>query len=192
MKTSILSTQHFLTSKWSGGSSTQLYIFPKNATYVERNFDLRISTAKVEVAESSFTSLPGIHRQLMILEGRIKITHEGQYSKNLKAFDVDAFRGDWKTTSIGTCIDFNVMTKGLQQTQLYHLFKEAIHNHTFKPKKACKKLFLYATSGNIHMQLIKQSYILETGNLMVIEDLGDSSISIDSIVAFSLVVLEIY
>lgn len=192
MKTSIRSTQHFLTSQWSGGSTTQLYIFPANASYAERNFELRMSTAKVEVGESTFTALPGVHRKLMILEGEISITHEGQYSKQLKLFDVDAFSGDWKTTAIGTCTDFNVMTTGQQQSELYHLAMGAISSYKLKPKTTCKHLFLYATSGNIHLQLMHVNYILEAGNLLVIENLGASSISIHSAEAFGLVVLEIY
>ena len=108
MKTTILTPQQFTTSEWSGGSTTQLYIFPATATYAARDFELRISTAKVEVAASTFTALPGVQRKLMILEGAITITHEGQYSKHLKPFEVDEFSGDWKTTAVGTCTDFNV------------------------------------------------------------------------------------
>ncbi len=191
MKTSILSPQHFLTSQWSGGSSTQLYIFPANASYTERNFELRISTAKVEVEESTFTALPGVHRKLMILVGEISITHEGQYSKHLKPFDVAAFSGDWKTTAIGSCTDFNVMTTGSQQNELYHISMGAISCYKLKPKEMCKNLFLYATSGTIHLQLMNVNYILETGNLLVIENGSVSSISINSAEDFGLVVVEI-
>lgn len=192
MKTSIFSPQHFNTSKWSGGSSTQLYIFPANATYAERNFELRISTAKVEVAKSTFTPLPGIHRKLMILEGEINITHEGQYSKHLKPFVVDTFSGDWKTTTIGTCIDFNVMTTGGKQSELYHLAMGAVSSHTLKPKETSKTIFLYPTSGTIHLQLLNVEYILKTGNLLLIEDFSVSSIAINSAEAFGIVVVEIY
>jgi len=192
LKTSILSPKHFLTSQWSGGSSTQLYIFPTNASYTARNFDLRISTAKVEVEESTFTALPGIHRKLMILEGEINIIHEGQYSKQLKAFDVDSFSGDWKTSAIGSCTDFNVMTTGLKQSELYHLAMGATNSYQLKPKTKCNSLFLYATSGTIHLQLMNVIYILETGNLMVIENLSISSIAINSKEDFGLVVVEIY
>lgn len=191
MKTSILSPQHFLTSRWAGGSTTQLYIFPDKASFAARNFELRISTAKVEVGESTFTALPGIHRKLMILEGEISITHEGQYSKHLKPFDVDNFSGDWKTTSIGTCTDFNVMTKGLQQSALYHLAMGAISSYNLKPKETCKNLFLYTTAGKINLKLLNVNHKLETGNLLVIENLNVSSISINSAEAFGLVVLEI-
>ncbi len=191
LKPSILTLQHFLTSKWSGGNSTQLYIFPANASYAERNFKLRISTAKVEVAESTFTALPGVHRKLIILEGEITITHEGQYSKHLKPFDVDTFNGDWKTTAVGTCTDFNVMTNGEQQSELYHVTMGANSSYTLKPKKACKTLFLYPTSGTIHLQLNNEKYILETGNLLVIEDGNVASIFIKSPEAFGIVVVEI-
>ncbi len=146
----------------------------------------------MEVEESTFTALPGVHRKLMILEGAITIIHEGQYSKNLKPFDVDHFSGDWNTTAIGTCTDFNVMTTGRQQTELYHIAMEAGSSYTLKPKEKCKNVFLYATSGTIHLQLMDEKYILETGNLMVIEDSSGSSIAMSSANGFGLVVLEMY
>ena len=191
MKISILSSQHFISSQWAGGSSTQLYIFPANASYAERDFQLRLSTAKVEVEESTFTSLRGIQRKLMILDGEITINHKGQYSKHLKPFDVDSFSGDWKTTSIGTCTDFNVMTSGQQQSELYHLAMSEISGYRLKPKNDWKNLFLYATSGTIHLQIMNVDYILETGNLLVIENLNNSSVIINSADDFGLVVLEI-
>jgi len=192
LKIEILNHKHFQTSQWSGGRTTQLYIFPPTATYAARNFELRLSTAKVEVAASNFTVLPGIHRKLMILEGAITITHEGHYSKHLNPFEVDDFSGDWKTTAISTCTDFNVMTKGKQQSELYHIAIEAVNSYTLKPKAPCKKLFLYATSGTIEFQLKDENYILETENLMVIEDFSVSSIAINNTNGCGLIVLEMY
>ena len=192
MKTNILSPQHFLTSQWSGGSTTQLYIFPTNASYAKRNFELRISTAKVEMKESTFTSLPGYNRKLMILEGEISIIHEDQYNKQLKPFEVDCFSGDWKTTSIGTCTDFNVMCSASLQSELYHLAMSSASNYKLKPKKACNNLFLYATSGTIYLKLMQVNYVLEKGNLLHIENLGESPISMNSGNHFGLVVVEIY
>lgn len=127
----------------------------------------------------------------MILEGEISITHKEQYSKHLKTFDVDNFSGDWKTTAIGTCTDFNVMTTPRLQSELYHLAMDAISNYKLKPNETCKNLFLYATSGTIHLQLMNVDYILKIGNLLVIENLSVSSIPINSAEAFGLVVLEI-
>jgi environmental stress-induced protein Ves len=190
LKVSILSPQHFTTSQWSGGTTTQLYIFPANASYSERNFELRISTAKVEVAESTFTALPGFQRKLMILEGEIFITHEGHYSKRLQPFEVEHFSGDWKTSAIGTCTDFNVMTTGLKQSEVYFFAMGATMDCKLKPKTACNGLFLYATSGSIQLQLLNQTYTLKAGNLMVVENFDIATIAIRSAGDFGLVVVE--
>lgn len=96
-------------SKWSGGTTTQLLIYPPEAIYSERNFKWRISSAKVEIDESIFTSLPGISRIIMILDGTLKLEHEGHHSIILNKFDQDNFSGDWVTKSYGKVTDFNLM-----------------------------------------------------------------------------------
>lgn len=100
------------TNKWSGGTTTQLAIYPKDAGYKELNFQFRISTATVEVEESTFTKLPGISRKLMILDGEIKIEHQNHYSKTIRKFEQDSFEGSWDTKSYGKATDFNLMTTG--------------------------------------------------------------------------------
>jgi environmental stress-induced protein Ves len=37
-----------IVSQWSGGTTTQLYLQPEDSVFSDRNFDLRISTAKIE------------------------------------------------------------------------------------------------------------------------------------------------
>ena len=98
------------TNTWSGGTTTQLAIWPPDADYQDRNFLWRISSARVDQKESAFTALPGFHRILMILEGSIRLIHEGRREVELKPFEQDAFEGEWTTRSIGRCIDFNLMT----------------------------------------------------------------------------------
>lgn len=99
------------TTNWSGGTTTQLFIYPENSSYAERNFIFRISTATVEQEESVFTSLPGVHRHLMILEGNLHIKHINHYEKTLRAFDQDEFEGEWTTHGKGKVKDFNVMLR---------------------------------------------------------------------------------
>ncbi len=100
------------TINWSGGTTTQLAIYPKDADYKKLNFQFRISTATVEAEESIFTSLPNISRKLMILDGEIKIDHKHHHSKIIKKFEQDEFSGDWDTKSFGKAIDFNLMMNG--------------------------------------------------------------------------------
>jgi environmental stress-induced protein Ves len=70
----IMTIEHYKNSdliinNWSGGITTQLAIYPKDANYKKQNFQFRISTATVEIEESVFTKLPGVSRKLMILNG---------------------------------------------------------------------------------------------------------------------------
>ncbi len=107
------------TTFWSGGTTTQLAIYPENANYKEKNFLFRISTAKVDSEQSVFTNLPGVARIIMILDGILKIEHPGRYSKTLKKFETDSFLGDWETISYGSAVDFNLMTTGNVHGKLY-------------------------------------------------------------------------
>ena len=105
-------------TQWAGGQTTELAIYPFEASYVNRNFIFRISTAKVEVECSTFTSLPGFQRSLMVLDGSLKLLHEGHHSAELNPFEIDVFRGEWKTSSQGMATDFNVMTSDLATHQV--------------------------------------------------------------------------
>ena len=81
------------TNPWSGGETTQLYIYPKSATVEHRNFKLRISTATVTAPESTFTNFEGYDRLLMILEGKLFISHSNFHSRVLNPFEIDSFQG---------------------------------------------------------------------------------------------------
>lgn len=99
------------TSDWSGGTTTELSIWPDGADYKERRFGWRISSARVDLDESDFTSLPGVHRSLIILEGSIHLIHEGIRERDMTPFaEADEFEGSWATKSKGRCVDFNLMT----------------------------------------------------------------------------------
>lgn len=106
------------TTQWSGGQTTELYIYPENADYKTGNYLFRLSTATVEVEESTFTSLPGVDRTLMVLEGEMELEHKGHHSSLLGPLDSDLFKGDWITKSKGKCVDFNLMCKSGTQGEV--------------------------------------------------------------------------
>jgi environmental stress-induced protein Ves len=108
------------TINWASGTSTEIFIYPADSNFTERNFLFRISTATVEAEESTFTFFEGITRHLMILKGELDLIHEGRYSKHLKPFDQDQFSGEWKTRSKGKVTDFNLMLKGGSSGSLKH------------------------------------------------------------------------
>jgi environmental stress-induced protein Ves len=96
-------------SAWSGGTTTEIAIFPRDAVYGCRDFLWRVSSARVDAEASTFTLLPGYQRLLMVLEGDMTLRHEGHHCVRLTPFQQDVFSGAWATSSTGRARDFNVM-----------------------------------------------------------------------------------
>ena len=98
-------------SAWSGGTTTQLAIWPPEAKYADRDFLWRISSATVDLAESDFTPLPDYDRLIATLEGEIELIHNGGAPLTLRPLEVHAFSGADATHCRGRCRDFNLMLR---------------------------------------------------------------------------------
>ncbi|MDN4165979.1 HutD family protein [Cytophagales bacterium LB-30] len=161
---------HFSPSTWAGGRTTQLFIYPPEAEYKLRNFQFRLSTATVEVEKSDFTPLPGVSRELLLLEGCIRIIHEGKYTKVLSPLDTDSFQGDWKTCSEGKCTDFNQMMQGNTQGSLAgHDVQKSTSFH-YHPSPNTNWLFLYLYRGKISLAIEANHLELNAGDVVVIQE----------------------
>ena len=106
-----LTGSNYAVSAWSGGTTTQLAIFPPEAKYADRDFLWRVSSATVELEESDFTALPDYDRLIATLRGEIVLTHNGGAPLRLRPFEVHAFSGADATHSVGRCTDFNLMLR---------------------------------------------------------------------------------
>lgn len=146
-------------AQWAGGTTCQLGIYPYDGDYKLRRFKWRISTAVVDVEESTFTNLPGINRLLMVLEGELKLIHEGHHSCVLKQYEMDRFLGDWNTKSYGKVRDFNLMINGDGKGSL-----EAI---VLGEGEHFKKYLETSTYKNIHHLIYVTKGIAKIGNLEV-------------------------
>lgn len=98
-------------TEWSGGLTTELAIAPEESLYADRNFLWRVSSATVELERSDFTPLPDYRRLLMILDGELRIRHDGGAWKTLPALVSHSFDGASETVSEGKVIDFNLMLR---------------------------------------------------------------------------------
>lgn len=108
----LISPDTYLNSTWSGGRTTQLCLLPAGASYAERNFDLRISSATVEMEESVFSDLRGYSRIIAPLEGSFDLQHpdrKGLQHFHLERYQLHAFDGGEKTLCRGRGRDFNVI-----------------------------------------------------------------------------------
>ena len=190
MEFTLITSENFKPVCWSGGTTTELFIFPPTADFHKRNFQFRLSTATVETDKSDFTQLNGISRKLLVLEGQVTLIHEEHYSRQLNKFDVDEFEGRWKTSSIGKCIDFNLMTAGKTSGELKAVIfeKEQIF---FKIKENCDWFFIYLFSGKAAIDLNNRIVSINKGDLLVINVLTTRNIEISGAENSELVFIEI-
>lgn len=164
----VISKQEQKTTAWSGGTTTELYLYPENANFQDRTFDFRISTATVEIDESTFTPLPTFNRILMVLEGKMELNHKNHHSCILNPLEQDAFQGAWITESKGKCTDFNLIYSDNYSGKVVglQLNKEADHLEAFSGDFH----FLYLNKGNLVVNTIS----ITEGDFLVLEGSTDT------------------
>lgn len=149
MQITILKRAEQQIRNWTGGTTTELAIFTEHTSYTALDFLFRISTSTVDAQNATFTELPGVSRELMILEGQLNIQHQDQYSKSLEQFDTDSFEGDWITQSTGNARDFNLMTRGVAIGKLEHLSLPASQVHSEALTTRNSFIGLYINKGAV-------------------------------------------
>lgn len=158
----IIRKSEIKTKDWSGGTTTELYIYPENGDYAKRVFDYRISTATVETETSEFTELPGIHRLIMSLDNPLSLKHNENDDIHLKPFEVNRFKGDDKTVSRGKVTDFNVMFTDNYEADMFVADRFVIDKKDI--------VILYAFDDSSTILVDEKSYDLQKGDLMVAEN----------------------
>lgn len=164
--------------RWSGGSTTELYISPGNSDYKQLDFDFRLSTATVEIESSVFTPLPGVSRTLMVLEGEMTLNHEHHHSTTLLPFDVDNFEGGWTTHSQGQCIDFNLMCIGNTSGSLKGLKIKREEKTMIHVDVSVNQLFIYLYKGYIIINPDDESINLEEGSVFALEEVTSQDLTV--------------
>ncbi len=169
MNIDIYKAEDFKTTKWTGGSTTELYIHPPTANYASSNFKFRISSATVEVPHSVFTVLPEVSRQLMVLKGSIKLSHKNHHEVQLNKNDIDSFNGNWETTAVGTCVDFNLMIKGNTKGKISSIAVSADKTLNFQLESTCEFLIFYAYEGKLQVDFSSEKRNVNQGELQVVK-----------------------
>ena len=101
----------YITTRWSGGTTTQLAIAPEGAVYADRDFLWRLSSAGVDDDYSKFTALPDYERLISVLKGDLEMKIADGPREALPCFTVRAFDGGVPVESWGRCRDFNLMLR---------------------------------------------------------------------------------
>ncbi|WP_141430501.1 HutD family protein [Bacillus sp. 03113] len=170
-------------NEWTGGTTTELAIFPENADYKKQNFLWRLSVATIDQEESLFTSLPSVHRITLITDGEMVLEHQGHYRKLLKVFDQDAYEGEWITRSKGKVKDFNVMLKNYYQAEIEAVNLEAGTHKVFNAKNKTSfdtvTNLVYCLKSEVEIRISEtKSFILQEGDLLLVNRASKERINI--------------
>lgn len=104
----LIKSENFIDSKWSGGVTSEIFIYPENAKVSEKNFDFRISTATCNLEKSNYTAYDGFLRYICPLDNTMNIT-TSDCKFSLKPMEVMFFHGNDNTYSSGDVRDFNLI-----------------------------------------------------------------------------------
>ena len=160
----LLKSNDFQVSDWSGGKTKQLYLSPPTGHYGKREFDYRLSTATVELAESQFSDLSGFHRILMSLDHTLHLLNASRQEETvLTPFTPYFFEGSDSITSRGTCTDFNLIYSDHYQGQMLAISDR----EELSQDEAIQ--FIYALSDLMVTGTGLPSLNLETGQLLIVE-----------------------
>ncbi|MBR5284931.1 MAG: HutD family protein [Clostridia bacterium] len=167
MKVTHIRKNAYTTSAWSGGTTTQLYIYPADADYASRRFNVRISSAAVDLEESDFTPLPGVDRWITPLMGGFTLTHPGQSPVVMGPMSEPYhFSGGIETHCVGKALDFNLMLKEA----------EGRMELTSGMAKIEKGLSAFYPIAETNVLVNGESYMMEGGELLVIESEEEDTI----------------
>lgn len=152
MEWKLLTREDYVTTSWSGGTTTQLAIAPEGAVYADRDFTWRLSSATVELDHSDFTPLPDYHRFLAVLDGGIQLKIDAGEPFPLTPGQVVEFDGGVPVESWGQCVDFNLMVrKGMAAGELTALYRDAPFEELWNPGGKTRELAIYCVSGNVRL-----------------------------------------
>ncbi len=151
---------YFKTTHWSGGTTTELFIFPEGSDFKKGDFLYRLSIATVQVSSSDFTPLKDVNRTLLLLEGELKLIHENHHESFLMPFSQDVFSGNWNTHCIGIGKDFNLMTKGNCKGKV-SVFK---NDYTLQSKADQILIYCYEGSCKINEDQINEQELFKVTN----------------------------
>lgn len=170
MKITKISSDAQVVSRWSGGTTTQLAIFPPQAVYADRDFLWRLSSAVVELPESDFTPLPDYDRILLILDGELTLSHDGGEAYTLHTLEQTRFDGASHTYSRGQVTDFNLMMRKGRCTGRVEVRKmRGDHADSEVLSEAYDMHLFYCVSGTGKVNIGAEWFDLSQGDALLLE-----------------------
>ena len=172
MKCRLRKEENYSVSRWTGGKTRELAIYPAKSKYLDRDFIWRLSSATVEQDESDFSRLPDYDRVLMVLEGSVVLTYDGKKTVRLGELEQDSFDGAAMTKSFGRITDFNLMVRKGSEGKLDLIRPEAeaiSYGDTLEGNSKCRTHALYCKEGYCIVNAGEEQTMVNPGQLFIME-----------------------
>lgn len=148
-------------SIWSGGLTYEYMIYPKTASYADRDFAFRISSATIEKEPSEFTRFEGYHRYLVMLDKSLHIEINNK-KRTYEKYEIMEFNSNDEVTSYTKGIDFNWM---VSEKISHHELKIANSNQNCNAE-----IIILFSLHTTDIQINEKAYHLKPYDLLVIEN----------------------
>lgn len=177
MKEKLVKKEEFITTKWAGGETTQLAIYPEDSVFLHKDFLWRISSATFTSTESRFSDFTGYQRYILPLKGELFLKHNRLYNRNLKEYDVEYFDGAWETSSKNSIdlIDYNFIVKS------GYLSKMQLINNSMNDEELiiCKsEIVTFFSADEFIIELDGEKREIKGSSLYIIESEGEFKVKI--------------
>ena len=161
MKISFLPKKDSKASIWSGGLTYEYIVYPETASYADRDFAFRISSATIEKVPSEFTKFKGYYRYLVMLDNALDI-EVNKEKKIYEKYEIMEFNSDDEVTSYTKGIDFNWM---VSEKISYHKLEVTNGNQNCN----AQIILLFSLDPTV-ITINEKSYYLEPHDLLFIEN----------------------
>ncbi|MDN2453488.1 HutD family protein [Lactobacillus sp. UCMA15818] len=163
----------FKTTRWSGGQTTELYIYPAGSLYENRDFGFRLSFATVEVDKSKFTSLSGYKRIIMPLTNPIELVNNSKTTRLIPGQSFN-FAGSDLIESRGVSKDVNLMHTSDFAGQISTIDD----NSDNKLNSSWEHLCLYNLGGKRIVTIKDQKLNVGLGDCVIINNINRENLEI--------------
>lgn len=164
----ILRNKDMPVTKWTGGTTKEICIYPPEASYANRHFLYRISEARTDCQKGTFTYLPGVRRELIVLKGNFRLFHGENLLCCLKEGEAYYFPGDLEISSEGQAVDFNLMMQGKCNGEIRYLKESDLcEQMQTNPEE---HIIIYVVEGVLECRTDKEEWTLRSGDAIWILD----------------------
>ena len=161
MKISFLPKKDSKASIWSGGLTYEYMVYPETASYADRDFAFRISSATIEKIPSEFTKFKGYHRYLLMLDNALDI-EVNKEKKIYEKYEIMEFNSDDQVISYTKGIDFNWM---VSEKISHHKLKITNSNQHYNAQ-----IIILFSLQTMVIKINETAYDLNPYDLLVIEN----------------------